>query len=272
MNELENRLKAIKAEGNKALIPFLTAGDPDLTTTEQLMVALAISGADVIELGIPFSDPLADGPVLQLAAGRALVAGTTPVGVFDLVARFRKTFDTPVVLLVYYNQVYQHGVEKFCHDAAQAGVAGLVVPDLPFEEAGDLDAAAKSAGLINVRFLAPTTSEVRVGQICNSAQGFIYCVTVTGVTGKRTAMDPAIAALLAQARTHTDVPLALGFGITDPQQAKAAAQHGDCVIVGSALVQRIAEAECDAKVETASSFIRSLKRAIEGGKDHGEHR
>lgn len=265
MNKLTKQLKVIKTAGKKALIPFLMAGDPDLAVTEKLMVTLAENGADVIELGIPFSDPLADGPVLQLAAGRALAAGTTPDLVFTLVARFRKTYDTPVVLLVYYNQVYRRGVETFCRVAGKAGVSGLVVPDLPLEEAGGLDTATESAGIINVRFLAPTTSDARLEQICKSARGFIYCVAVTGVTGKRTAMDPEIATMLDRARRHTDVPLALGFGISEPQQVKAAAQHGDCVIVGSALAQKISDAEGDAKYATAGSFIRSLKDAMEGG-------
>ncbi|MCW3490770.1 tryptophan synthase subunit alpha [Dethiobacter alkaliphilus] len=271
MNKLENKLEKIKASGQKALIPFLTAGDPDLSVTEKLMVTLAENGADVIELGIPYSDPLADGPVLQLAAGRALKAGTTTDGVLDLVKRFQNYNDTPVVLLVYFNQIYRRGIERFCREAAQAGVSALVVPDLPFEEAAELDSAAQAAGLINIRFLAPTTTDERLEKICKSARGFIYCVTVTGVTGKRTAMDPAVETLLQRAAKFTAVPLALGFGISDPGQAKIAAQSGDCVIVGSALVQKIAEANGEAKYDVAGSFIRSLKSAIEEGESHGGH-
>ncbi len=263
MNELAKQLTAIKRAGKKALIPFITAGDPDLAVTEKLMAALAENGADVIELGIPFSDPLADGPVLQLAAGRALASGTTAEGVFEMVARFRKTCDLPVALLAYYNPVYRYGLQKFCRRAAQAGVSGLVVPDLPLEEAADLDAASEEEGIINVRFLAPTTSDSRLEQICKSARGFIYCVTVTGVTGKQAALDPQIAVMLAKARRYTDLPLALGFGISEPEQAKAAAKHGDCVIVGSALVDKIASAEGDARYEQAGSFVRSLKEALE---------
>jgi len=271
MNKLANRLKTLKNAGEKGLIPFITAGDPDLTVTEKLMQVLAENGADVIELGVPFSDPLADGPVLQLAAGRALASGTTPDSVFTLVTRFSKNYDTPVVLLVYYNQVYHRGLDSFCREAGQAGVTGLVVPDLPLEEAAVLDAAAESAGIINIRFLAPTTSAERLEQTCKSARGFIYCVTVTGVTGRQTAMDPQIVTMLDRARTYTDIPLALGFGIADPGQAKAAAKHGDCVIVGSALVEKIAAANGDARYALAGSFIRSLKNAMKEGKNHENH-
>lgn len=271
MNKLANQLKMLKKNGEKGLIPFITAGDPDLTVTEKLMVVLAENGADAIELGVPFSDPLADGPVLQLAAGRALASGTTPGSVFALVSRFSENYDTPVVLLVYYNQIYCRGVESFCREAGQAGVTGLVVPDLPLEEAAILDTAAESAGIINIRFLAPTTSDERLKQTCRSARGFIYCVTVTGVTGKQAGMDPQISIMLDQARIYTDIPLALGFGIANPMQAEAAAKYGDCVIVGSALVEKIAAADGNAKYAIAGSFIRSLKTAIKEGENHENH-
>jgi len=271
MNKLAEHLKTLKNSGEKALIPFITAGDPNLAVTEKLMFVLAENGADVIELGVPFSDPLADGPVLQLAAKRALASGTTPESILTMVARFCKKSDTPVVLLVYYNQVYRRGVESFCREAGQAGVTGLVVPDLPLEEAAILDAAAKRAGIINIRFLAPTTSDERLKQTCKKARGFIYCVTVTGVTGKQTAMDPQLAAMLDQARKYTDIPLALGFGISDPRQAKVAAKYGDCVIVGSALVEKIAGAEGDAKYARAGSFVCSLKEAMKEGSNHEFH-
>jgi tryptophan synthase alpha chain len=271
MNELTKRLSKLKNRGEKALIPFLTAGDPNVETTEELMNVLAENGADVIELGVPFSDPLADGPVLQLAAGRALAAGTTTDRVFNLVARFRKKYDTPVVLLVYYNLIYHRGVETFCRDAEAVGVNGLVVPDLPFEESGELDRSAKKAGIINIRFLSPTTSDERLAKICQSAKGFIYCVTVTGVTGERTAMDPQVNRMLAKAKTHTDVTLALGFGISGPEQAAIASESADAVIVGTALVKRIAECkDVREKLVVAKSFVRSLKSAMEGSEGHAD--
>ncbi|MDW7650796.1 MAG: tryptophan synthase subunit alpha [Bacillota bacterium] len=273
MNNLSVQLKEQKTAGKKVLIPFLTAGDPDLAVTEQLMAALAKNGADVIELGIPYSDPLADGPVLQLAAGRALAAGTNTDGVFAAVARFRKCYDTPVVLLVYYNIIYNRGVERFCSEAAKAGVNGLVVPDLPFEEAQELDIAAKNANIINIRFLSPTTSPQRLERICKAAEGFIYCVTVTGVTGERAAMDPAVFDMLSTAGMYTDVTLALGFGISTPAQAAKAAEFADAVIVGSALVRRIADTQgTEEKLTVAAAFIRSLKDALEGGNGHAEHK
>lgn len=271
MNRLEQRLAEIKASGEKALIPFLTAGDPCLASTEALMNVLVENGADVIELGLPFSDPLADGPVLQAAADRALAAGTTPDGVFSLVSRFTEKHDTPVVLLVYYNMVLRRGVERFCREAAQAGVCALVVPDLPYEEAGRLDMAAVAQGLINIRFIAPTTTESRLARLSKSAAGFVYCVAVTGVTGERAAIDPALLTLLERTRALTDVPLALGFGIANPRQAAEAAAAADAVIVGSALVARIEKAQSlEEKCGVAGTFIRSLKDAIRGGaKDAG---
>jgi tryptophan synthase alpha chain len=256
----------MKATGQKALIPFLTAGDPHIEVTEALMATLAENGADIIELGVPYSDPLADGPVLQAAALRALAAGTTPDDVFALVSRFKEKYDTPVILLVYYNLVYRRGVELFCRDAAAAGVTGLVVPDLPYEEADMLDVAAINHHMVNIRFLSPTTTDDRLVKICKSAAGFIYCVTVTGVTGQRVSVDPALENLLLRARNITDVPLALGFGISTPKQASDAAKTADAVIVGSALVKVIVDMDgVNGKRRAAGEFIRSLKVAmIEG--------
>ena len=259
-------MAAMKAAGKKMLIPFLTAGDPNLAVTEKLMGILAENGADVIELGVPFSDPLADGPVLQAAAVRALEATTTLDDVFLLVSRFRKQHEIPVILLIYYNVVHRRGVETFCRAASAAGVSALIVPDLPFEEAGMLDLAATKYELINIRFLAPTTSGQRLGRICKSAAGFIYCVTVTGVTGEHAQLDSALLALLERARSFTGVPLALGFGISTPKQAADVSKYADAVIVGSALVKRIAEVEDNMdKYVVAAEFIRSLKEAIAGG-------
>jgi len=266
MNKLENRMNELKAAGKKALIAFITAGDPNLDISAELLEVLAENGADVIELGVPFSDPLADGPVLQAAAVRALVAGTTLASVFSLAAHFCQKFSTPIVLLAYYNTIYSKGVEQFCQEAAEAGVSAIVVPDLPYEEAGRLDLAAANSGLINIRFLAPTTTESRMERICKSSAGFIYCVTVTGVTGERSSIDPGTQILLTKARRYTEVPLALGFGISTPEQAATAAAAADAVIVGSALVAQLEKIDDPAKkCEIAGTFISSLKRAIEDG-------
>ncbi|MBT9168227.1 MAG: Tryptophan synthase alpha chain [Syntrophomonadaceae bacterium] len=265
MNKLEKRMSEMKSAGKKALIAYLTAGDPSLSVSAKLLNALAENGADVIELGVPFSDPLADGPVLQASAARALAAGTTLDDVFLLANGFCKKFSTPVVLLAYYNSIYRKGVEQFCREAAEAGVSAIVVPDLPYEEAGQLDLAAASTGLINIRFLAPTTTENRMITICKSSAGFIYCVTVTGVTGGCSLLDPGMLTLLANARKYTEVPLALGFGISTPKQAAAAAAAADAVIVGTALVRQIENInDPTEKSLAAGRFINSLKRAIEG--------
>lgn len=266
MNKLENRMNELKRAGKKALIAFLTAGDPNLAVSAKLLNVLAENGADVIELGVPFSDPLADGPVLQASAVRVLAAGITLDDVFLLAVRFCEKFATPLVLLAYYNTIYRRGVEQFCREAAEAGFSAIVVPDLPYEEAGRLDLATASTGLINIRFLAPTTRESRMERICKSSAGFIYCVTVTGVTGQRSSLDPGMQTLLAKARKYTDLPLALGFGISTPEQAATAAAAADAVIVGSALVAQIENVKDPAeKCVVAGTFISSLKRAIEGG-------
>lgn len=265
MNKLEERMNKLKSTGKKALIAYLTAGDPDIIVSAKLLHALAENGADVIELGVPFSDPLADGPVLQASAARALTAGTTLDDVFSLARGFCAKYSTPLVLLAYYNSIYRRGVEQFCREAALAGVSAIVVPDLPFEEAGRLDLAAASSGLINIRFLSPTTTESRMISICKSSAGFIYCVAFTGVTGERSLLDPSLLTLLINARKYTDVPLALGFGISTPKQAAAAAAAADAVIVGTALLRQIEKINDPAeKTFAAGKFINSLKKAIDG--------
>ncbi|MBS3946976.1 MAG: tryptophan synthase subunit alpha [Dethiobacter sp.] len=269
MNILAEKLASMQKKGEKALVPFLMAGDPDLETTEELLQALVAGGADVIELGIPFSDPLADGPVLQAAAGRALQAETAPGEVIALAARFRKKQALPLVLLVYFNIILRYGQERFCHDAAAAGVSALVVPDLPYEEAAVLTAIACKAGIINISLIAPTTSEKRLRKICSTAAGFIYCVTVTGVTGERQALDVELPTLLQRARQYTDLPLLLGFGLFGPGQAALAAKLADGVIMGSALAQRLGSAVgVEGKYHAAKDFTRLLKKALRGGEQN----
>ncbi len=265
MNELIKTMNKLRKHNRKALIPFITAGYPNVEMTEKLLAVLAENGADVIELGIPFTDPLADGPVLQAAATEALACGIVPNQIFALATRFREKYDTPLVFLVYYNMVFSRGLEAFCRDAAKAGISALVVPDLPFEEAVALDRAAEAAGIINIRFLSPTTSDHRLEKICGSAAGFIYCVAVTGVTGERVQMDAGVDSLLLRARKHTNVSLALGFGISNAAQAKAAAQKADAVIVGSALTRKIMDAEPSNSLSVVEEFMQALRNAIDGG-------
>lgn len=264
INMMSERLRNIKAAGGKILVPYLTAGDPGLDVTGMLMESLALNGADVIELGVPFSDPLADGPVLQQAAQRALAAGVNIDDIFSLTARFSKRYVTPVTLLVYYNIIYQYGLESFCRNASAAGISALVAPDLPYEESADLDKAALSANLINIRFLSPTTRLERVRAISKSADGFIYCVTITGVTGKSAETYESVTQIIKEVRALTEVPLLLGFGIATPQHAAMAVRLADGVIVGTALVRRLSEITgVQEKCRMAGSFTLSLKRAME---------
>lgn len=265
LNGLETLLAEMKKRGEKALIPFLMAGDPDLNFTEKALNVLAQNGADVIEIGIPFSDPLADGPVLQAAATRSIQAGTTLDGIFPMLERFRSRYKTPLVLLVYYNIIVRRGLDTFCRQAAKVGVNGLVIPDLPYEEAAVLEEAATAHGLVNVRFISPTTSAKRMEQICSAAKGFIYCVSVTGVTGGSKELPPETAILMKKVRSFTETPLALGFGVSVPAQAAAAVNVADAVIVGTALASCLgSEAAEEEKLMAAAEFLKSFKSAIGG--------
>lgn len=266
MNLLVTKLDDAQKQGKKVLLPFVMAGDPDLETTESLLQALVAGGADAIELGVPFSDPLADGPVLQAAASRALQAGTTPRACLALAARFRAKHTLPLVLLVYYNLIFRCGPERFCREAAAAGISALVVPDLPHEEAADLNLAARRAGLINISLITPTTGGERLAKICRAAEGFIYMVTVTGTTGERRRLDGKLPDLVLRVREYTNIPVLLGFGVSGPAQAAEAGGLADGIIVGSALAQRLAAAgSLSEKCRTATEFTQSLRTALSGG-------
>jgi len=268
-NRLELILKRLQEAHRPALIAYLTAGDPDLETSFMLARAVAEAGADVLELGLPFSDPLADGPVLQAASQRALDAGTTTKAVLDLARRLRKALPArsglgvPLVLLTYYNPVLQQGLDGFCQKARESGIDALVVPDLAYEESGPLRAACQAEDLVLVDFIAPTTPPSRQQIIAAGARGFIYCVAVTGVTGARAELWPGLEEFIRGIRQYTGVPLAVGFGINGPEQARAVARFADAVIVGSALVQRAHEAGSRA-VEAVSEFTASIRQALDG--------
>ncbi|MBC7104889.1 MAG: tryptophan synthase subunit alpha, partial [Firmicutes bacterium] len=240
MNRLAARLGELASRGEKALIVYLMAGDPSPDATPVLVEAAARAGADVVELGIPFSDPLADGPVIQAAGQRALRAGTTVARVLSLAARIREASPVPLVFMTYYNPVLRYGPERFVADAARAGADGLIVPDLPVEEAGGLRDLADAAGLALVPLVAPTTPEGRIATIAASARGFIYCVSLTGVTGVRDRLPPELAEFTARVRRHARLPVALGFGISGPEHVAAVAPLVDAVVVGSALVKAVA--------------------------------
>ncbi len=238
---IEARFAALRAEGRAGLVDFLMAGDPDGATSARLIAGLPAAGADLIEIGMPFSDPMADGPAIQAAGQRALKSGMTLQGTLDIVRRFR-TADatTPVVLMGYYNPVYRRGGERFVAEAAAAGVDGLIIVDLPPEEADELLPFAETAGLAVIRLTAPTTDEARLPAVLARSSGFVYHVAIAGITGTKSAATASIAEALARLRRHTRLPVAVGFGIKTPEQAAEVARLADAAVVGSALVQRIA--------------------------------
>jgi tryptophan synthase alpha chain len=242
-----------------ALIPFITAGDPDLATTAKALIALDRAGADIIELGVPYSDPLADGPVIQAAATRALNAGVKLADVLAVVAKVSPEIKAPIILFTYYNPILNLGIPEFLRRIVAAGVKGLVVPDLPLEESTTLLEPASLMGIEVIMLVAPTSPPDRMKAIAASAQGFVYLVSVTGVTGMREGMGSNVAGILNQLRSLTDKPIAVGFGISDPVQAKQIKELGaDGVIVGSAMVKKLAAEGVDA----IEQFCRDLKTAI----------
>ena len=251
----------LRAEGRCALMPFLTAGDPNLATTRAALLALQEAGADLVELGIPYSDPLADGPVIQAAAGRALAAGTTLADVLELLSSLKGELELPVVLFTYSNPLLNCGMESFCQQAAAAGAAGLLVPDLPLEEAERLSPIAAAAGLDLVLLVAPTTPPQRMARIVAASRGFTYLVSVTGVTGERSQMETRVAGLVQQIKALGSTPVAVGFGISGVEQAVQVRDWGaDGAIVGSALVKRMALAE---PVAAAQQFCSELRTALD---------
>ena len=261
MNRLERQLAAARSDGRRSLIVYLCAGDPDLAATERLVPALAEAGADVIELGVPFSDPLADGPTIQRAAERALRSGTTLSAILDLVARLRRQrCEVPLALMGYMNPIVRMGLEPFVARAAEVGVDGFIVPDLPLEEAGALGDAAEAKGLSLVLLAAPTTPPRRLQAIGERTRGFLYFVSITGVTGARAALPADLPARLDAVRAASRAPVAVGFGISAPEQARALAEHADAVVVGSALVAEIARSGGEAEGPVA--LVRSLAEAV----------
>ena len=263
---ISQRFAQLREQGRCALMPFLMAGDPNLTATAATLLSLQENGADLIELGIPYSDPLADGPVIQAAASRALAAHTTPAAVFELLASLRGQLTVPVILFTYSNPLLNRGMENFCRDAAAAGAAGLVVPDLPLEEAEKLSAIATSHGLDLVLLVAPTTPAERMGRIAAASRGFTYLVSVTGVTGVRTNLEGRVGALVQQLKGMGPTPVAVGFGISGPEQARQVRDWGaDGAIVGSALVKVMAEAQAQQLdvAGAAGAFCHTLRSALD---------
>ena len=263
MTSVANRFKHLKQNSECALIPFITAGDPDLSTTAKALEVLAQNGADMIELGVPYSDPLADGPTIQAAATRALQRNVRLEDVLEIVKQVAPKIEIPIILFTYYNPIYYRGVETFLEQVKDAGVSGLVVPDLPLEEAEILLKPAKEIGIEVTLLIAPTSSQERINAIAAQSQGFIYLVSVTGVTGVRSEMASGVKDLLSDLHNTTDKPIGVGFGISSPQQAKQIKDWGaDAAIVGSAFVKRLAEGNPEAGLKAIADFCSSLKQAI----------
>ena len=255
---MSNTAKAF--ENGKAFIPFITCGDPDLETTAKIVKEAVRAGADIIELGIPFSDPTAEGPVIQAASARALEAGTTTDKIFDMVAELRKEVTIPLTFMTYANVVFSYGAERFISRCSEVGIDGLVLPDIPFEEKEEFLPYTKKYGIDLVSLIAPT-SEDRISMIASEAEGYIYIVSSLGVTGVRNKITTDIAGLVSKVRENSKVPCAIGFGISTPEQAKTMAAYADGVIVGSAIVRIIAEYGKDAPSHVFE-YVRSMKDAI----------
>jgi len=238
---LDEMFAANRRRGRKALAPFVTAGDPDPETTLAVLEAIDRAGASLCELGVPYSDPIADGPVIQSSYTRALAAGMTIERLFALAAAATTSVRMPILAMTSYSLIFRRGIGRFVADARASGLAGLVVPDLPIEESDELDAACRSAGLALVRLVTPTTPPERAEAIARRSTGFLYCVSVAGVTGARTALPEGLVERVEWLRTKTDVPILVGFGISSPEQARQVAAVADGVIVGSALVRHLAE-------------------------------
>jgi tryptophan synthase alpha chain len=261
VSRIDDTFTALRARGETALLPYLAVGFPERGATADLAIELVRGGADGLELGIPFSDPLADGATLQRVCQQALDSGFRLDDAFDTARRIRAEVDVPIILMSYYNPVQRRGLERFCREAAEAGADGLIVPDLPAEEADLLRDACRAAGLTLVGMLAPTTTDDRMAAACADAQGFIYCVSVVGVTGARTSLADELPTFLARVRQYATVPLVVGFGIARPEHVAAVAQHADGAIVASALVDLLQNTPSDQRLEAARAYIRDLKAA-----------
>lgn len=263
MNRIVERLSRLKAQGKKGFIAYIGAGDPNLEATRQLALAFDKIRVDVLELGVPFSDPLADGLVNQLAAQRGLESGTTPPKVLETVAAIRKQSQIPIVLYIYFNLIHRCGVETFIRQAAVAGVDGLLVLDLPPEEGADYETLMRQSELCNIYLIAPTTPDERIELIAHHAAGFVYYVSREGVTGMQNEVADTISAMTGKIRKHTQLPIAVGFGISTPDQAKLVSRMAEAVVVGSAIVNQIAQhGSSKDLVGKTSGFVRSLVDAV----------
>lgn len=263
MNRITQKFKTLRTQKQKAFIAYITAGDPDLKITEELVFALEKAGVDIIELGVPFSDPMADGPTIQAASQRALKNNVSLSEIFDSVARIRKASDIPIALMTYYNPVFHMGDETFVEKAIQAGVDGVIIPDLPHEEAGDLRKVSVQKDFSTVFFMAPTTTDDRLKKIVSASTGFIYYVSLTGVTGARTQLSQSIASDIKRAKRLSEKPVCVGFGISTADHVREVGKFADGVIVGSAIIKEM-EKHLGSKelVVKTASFVQELVGAL----------
>jgi tryptophan synthase alpha chain len=263
LSRIVSTFEKLKRQGKKALIPYIMAGDPDLSTTQALVLNLESNGVDIIELGVPFSDPLADGPVIQRASDRSLRNKTSLRAVMDLVRTLRQRTQIPLVLMSYYNPIHKYGEEQFARDAVACGVDGVIVPDLPPEEAAQLLKTSRKVGLDTIFLLAPTSTPERIRKVSEASQGFIYYVSLTGITGAALGSFEEIKHKIREIRRDSAKPVAVGFGISTPDQAAQVAQWADGVIVGSALVKLVESHLQDPRlVKTVAKFVQELHQAV----------
>ncbi|MEI6278662.1 MAG: tryptophan synthase subunit alpha [Verrucomicrobiae bacterium] len=264
-NRIDSKFLDLRTRGQPGFIAYITAGDPAPDRTPAVAWALEEAGADILELGIPFSDPLADGATIQAASGRAIAAGTTVAGVLDIIREIRKFSEIPIVLFTYLNPIYVYGYGKFLADASAAGADGLLILDLPPDEAARNGELKRGRGLVSIQLIAPTTPPERMELIAKSAEGFLYYVSREGVTGEQSTLSRSISSRVAEIRKHTSLPVAVGFGISTPDQAREVASQADAVVVGSAIVRRIGELGNSPDLAgQIASFVRPLASAAKG--------
>ncbi len=263
MSRITETFERLKSENQKALVAFITAGDPDLPTTQEIFSAVEEGGADIIELGVPFSDPLADGPVIQASAQRALKSGTTLKKILTLVGDIRKNSELPIVLMTSYNPVWVYGPKQFIEDVTNAGVDGMIIPDLPPEEAGEFETDSKASHLDLIYLLAPTSTAKRISWIGGKSRGFIYYVSLTGTTGVRTGLADGVKEKVSAIKKATSLPVLIGFGISSPDNAKQASAISDGVIVGSAIVRLIeSTTNSQDRLCKVKEFVSQMKQAL----------
>lgn len=257
-SRIANTFRKLQKEGKKAFIPYVMAGDPSLEMTKDIVLLFEECGADIVELGVPFSDPLADGPTIQRASERALQNGVTLRKVISYVRVLRNHTQIPIVLMTYFNPVFKYGLEQFVKDARDAGVDGVIIPDLPPDEAGDFIKLSRKADLDTIFLLAPTSTDDRIKKVQRASSGFIYYVSITGITGSALLLDGSMDIVISKIKRYTEKPVAVGFGVSKPEEASAVSRIADGVIIGSAIVKRIRESSGDLR-----NYLASLREAIQ---------